>query len=289
MGAILDVDLPLKLLHKGKVRNMYQVDDDKILLVATDRVSAFDRVFPNGIPKKGEILTQISNIWFDKIDFQNHIIETDIDQFPEPLNGYQELKNRSILIKKAKRIDIECVARGYIIGSGWKEYQKSGTVCGITLPEGLKMAQKLPEVIFTPAYKNDNGHDENITYERMVEIAGEEISKKLKEKTIEIYKQAASILDENGIILADTKLEFGLVGDELILIDEIITPDSSRFWPKSMYKVGESPFSYDKQFVRDYCSSIGWKGETDAPELPQEIIEKTLGKYEEIYGIIKKI
>jgi len=289
MEAILDVDLPLKLLHKGKVRNMYELDQDKILMVATDRVSAFDRVFPNGIPGKGAILSQISNIWFKKLGFANHLLETDISHFPKPLNGFTELTGRSVIVKKAKRIDIECVVRGYIIGSGWKEYQKSETVCGIKLPSGLKMAEKLPQPIFTPAFKNDNGHDENISFERMVEIAGKSISEKLKSISIEIYTQAAKLLEPKGIILADTKFEFGIVNDEIILIDEVLTPDSSRFWPKNEYKIGTSPVSYDKQFIRDYCLSIGWEGETEAPALPQHVIDKTLQKYNEIFEMIKKV
>lgn len=289
MEAILDVDLPLKLMHKGKVRNMYELDSDKILMVATDRVSAFDRVFPNGIPGKGAILSQISNIWFKKINFPNHIIETDLNHFPKSLSGFKELDKRSVIVKKAKRIDVECVARGYIIGSGWKEYQKNGTACGIKLPSGLKMAQKLPEPIFTPAFKNDNGHDENITFDKMISIVGKETAEILRKNTLEIYSSAASLLEKNGIILADTKFEFGILDNKVILIDEILTPDSSRFWPKSLYKVGESPFSYDKQFIRDYCLSIGWEGETEAPELPEEIINKTLDKYKEIFGIIQSL
>ncbi|HCL55866.1 MAG TPA: phosphoribosylaminoimidazolesuccinocarboxamide synthase [Spirochaetia bacterium] len=289
MQALLDVELPLKLLHKGKVRNMYEMDENHLLLVATDRVSAFDRVFPNGIPGKGVILTQISNHWFQKIGIENHLVETKLDRFPAPVNQYKELEGRAVLVKKAKRIDIECVARGYIIGTGWKEYKESGTVCGITLPKGLKMAEKLPEALFTPAFKNDHGHDENINFERMVEIAGKETALTLKKMTLEVYEKGRNLLEKMGIILADTKFEFGFSDGKLILIDEILTPDSSRFWPKSLYKAGESPFSYDKQFIRDYCSSIGWQGETDAPELPEEIIEKTLEKYNEIYDIIKKI
>ncbi len=289
MNALLDIQLPLKLIHKGKVRNMYEVDEHHLLLVATDRVSAFDRVFPNGIPKKGEVLTQISNVWFDVIDFPNHIVATQLSEFPTSIKGYTELENRSIIVKKAKRIDIECVVRGYIIGSGWKEYQQSGTVCGIKLPEGLQMAQQLPEPIFTPAFKNDNGHDENITFERMIEIVGEEAANYLSKVSIDIYIKGRELLKKNGVILADTKFEFGYDGDKIILIDEILTPDSSRFWPEDKYKVGESPFSYDKQFVRDYCSSIGWKGDSEAPELPQEIINQTLEKYREIQTILNKI
>jgi phosphoribosylaminoimidazole-succinocarboxamide synthase len=268
---------------------MYEVDQDTLLLVATDRVSAFDRVFPNGIPDKGEILTQISNVWFDKIDFPNHIIETDYLNFPSPLNGYAELKDRAVLVIKAKRIDIECVVRGYIIGSGWKEYQQNGKVCGITLPPGLQLAEKLPEPIFTPAFKNDNGHDENISFEEMVEITGRETAEFLRDTSIAIYKKGAEILEQKGVILADTKMEFGKDGDQIILIDELLTPDSSRFWPKDQYEVGVSPVSYDKQFVRDFCASIGWSGEEPAPELPEDIIRKTLEKYLEIYQIIKSI
>jgi len=289
MEAIIDIELPLKLLHRGKVRNMYEIDEEKILLVATDRVSAFDRVFPNGIPGKGKILTQISNKWFKTLGYPNHIIETEISRFPEPLNRYKELEGRGVIVKKAKRIDIECVVRGYIIGTGWKEYKEKGTVCGIKLPNGLKMASKLPEPIFTPAFKNDKGHDENITFERMIEITGKDIATKLKEISIDIYKKAYEILEPKGIILADTKFEFGIYNNEIIIIDEILTPDSSRFWVKELYKEGESPISYDKQFIRDYCISIGWEGETEAPKLPEDIVNKTLEKYNEIYSIIKSI
>ena len=289
MEAIIDIELPLKLLHRGKVRNMYEIDEEKILLVATDRVSAFDRVFPNGIPGKGKILTQISNKWFKTLGYPNHIIETEISRFPEPLNRYKELEGRGVIVKKAKRIDIECVVRGYIIGTGWKEYKGKGTVCGIKLPNGLKMASKLPEPIFTPAFKNDKGHDENITFERMIEITGKDIATKLKEISIDIYKKAYEILEPKGIILADTKFEFGIYNNEIIIIDEILTPDSSRFWVKELYKEGESPISYDKQFIRDYCISIGWEGETEAPKLPEDIVNKTLEKYNEIYSIIKSI
>ena len=289
MEAIIDIELPLKLLHRGKVRNMYEIDEEKILLVATDRVSAFDRVFPNGIPGKGKILTQISNKWFKTLGYPNHIIETEISRFPEPLNRYKELEGRGVIVKKAKRIDIECVVRGYIIGTGWKEYKEKGTVCGIKLPNGLKMASKLPEPIFTPAFKNDKGHDENITFERMIEITGKDIATKLKEISIDIYKKAYEILQPKGIILADTKFEFGIYNNEIIIIDEILTPDSSRFWVKELYKEGESPISYDKQFIRDYCISIGWEGETEAPKLPEDIVNKTLEKYNEIYSIIKSI
>lgn len=289
MTAILDVELPLKLLHKGKVRNMFEVDENTLLLVATDRVSAFDRVFPNGIPGKGVILTQISNIWFDKIGFPNHIISTKLEDFPGELRGYTELAGRSVLVKKARRIDVECVVRGYIIGSGWKEYKEHGTVCGLALPAGLSMAQKLPESIFTPAFKNDHGHDENISYEEMVRITDEKTAQALKQASLDIYAQGAKLLKSHGVILADTKFEFGFDGDKLILIDEILTPDSSRFWPEALYEVGKSPFSYDKQFIRDYCSSIGWQGDTEAPALPEEIIEKTLEKYNEIFSIMKSL
>jgi phosphoribosylaminoimidazole-succinocarboxamide synthase len=289
MNALLDIDLPLKLLHKGKVRNMYELDEEKLLLVATDRVSAFDRVFPNGIPGKGKILTQISNIWFKKIEFPNHIVETDYRNFPAPLNSYPELEGRAVIVKKAKRLDIECVARGYIIGSGWKEYQNNGQVCGIKLPAGLKMAGILPDAIFTPAFKNDNGHDENITYDQMIGILDRETSEFLRIVTLTVYKYAMVVLLEHGIILADTKFEFGIQNNNIILIDEILTPDSSRFWPAESYQAGSSPLSYDKQFIRDYCSSIGWEGDSEAPELPEEIIEKTLAKYNEVYEIIKRI
>lgn len=289
MNALLDIDLPLSLIHKGKVRNMYETKEGELFLVATDRVSAFDQVFPNGIPQKGQILTEISNTWFKILDFPNHLIATQLEDFPAPLNSYPELAHRSVLVKKASRIDIECVVRGYLIGTGWKEYQKSGTVCGIPLPKGLKMAQKLPQPIFTPAFKNDHGHDENISFEQMVKITGKETALFLKEASLNLYLQGAKKLEQEEIILADTKFEFGFLEDKIILIDEVLTPDSSRFWPKELYKEGESPFSYDKQFIRDYCLSIGWEGDTQAPALPEEIITKTLEKYQEILKRIKNI
>lgn len=286
-NAALDINIDLKMFHKGKVRNVYDVEGG-LILCATDRLSAFDCVFPNGIPSKGKILTQISNKWFEIFkDIPNHIIATDIDGFPEEAKKYKtELEERSVYVKKCKRIDIECVVRGYIIGSAWKEYVKDQTVCGIELPAGLKMAEKFPEPIFTPSTKSDTGHDENISFEQMKDLIGAELSEKLKDRSIEIYTKAADKIRDKGVIIADTKFEFGLIDDEIILIDEILTPDSSRFWPASDYKVGESPVSYDKQFIRDYLETTDWDKTPPAPALPEDIINKSREKYLEIYNII---
>lgn len=290
-NALLDIEAKsLKLFHKGKVRNVYEVSGG-LLLCATDRVSAFDCVFPNGIPSKGKLLTQISNKWFELFkDIPNHLISTDVNDFPEETAPYREkLKERTVYVKKCERIDIECVVRGYIIGSGWKSYQQDGTVCGIKLPKGLKMADKLPEPIFTPSTKSDDGHDENISFEEMVNRVGKELSEKLRDISLSIYQKAFQKILPSGIIIADTKYEFGLYNNEIVLIDELLTPDSSRFWPMESYKVGESPMSYDKQFIRDYLEGIDWDKTPPAPPLPENIIQKTRDKYVEAYNIIHQL
>jgi phosphoribosylaminoimidazole-succinocarboxamide synthase len=285
MNATVDITIPgVEKLYQGKVRDIYSIDEEHLLIVSSDRVSAFDHVFPNGIPGKGIILNKISNLWFDKIDFiKNHIVETDVKNFPKPFCDFPELlQDRSILVKKTDRIDFECVARGYIIGTGWKDYQNTGAVCGIELPAGLQLAQKLNTPLFTPATKADEGHDINVSIDVMKKDLGNDIAQELADLTIKIYEYARDLMDPLGIILADTKLEFGMVNGEIILIDEILTPDSSRFWDKSQYKVGTSPVSYDKQFIRDYIDSTTWDKNSTPPALPQEIIGKTLEKYEEI-------
>jgi len=279
---LLDVELPgIKLFKKGKVRNVFDLDDS-LLLVASDRISAFDSVMPNGIPDKGAILTQISLFWFEftKNIIKNHVIESDADKFPPALKPFKViLDKRSIIGKKAELIPIECVVRGYLSGSGWKEYQKSQSICGIKLPAGLRESEKLPEPIFTPTTKAEEGHDLNVTFDEVIDTIGKETAEFIKNKTIEVYQACADYADKKDIIIADTKFEFGFVGDEIILIDEILTPDSSRFWPKDQYKVGQSQPSYDKQFVRDYLESIKWNKEPPAPVLPPEVVEKTRQKY----------
>ncbi len=287
---LMDVKTDLNLFHKGKVRNVYEVDGG-LILCATDRVSAFDCVFPNGIPSKGKVLTQISNKWFEIFkNVPNHIIATKVDEFPEQTRKYKDvLEHRSVYVKKCDRIDIECVVRGYIIGSGWKSYQKDGTVCGIKLPKGLKMAEQLSEPIFTPATKADTGHDENISFEKMKDLVGIELSEKLRDLSISIYNKASDMIYDKGIIIADTKFEFGIYDGEIMLIDEILTPDSSRFWPVDSYELGKSPVSYDKQFIRDYLETLSWDKTPPAPELPQNIINKTREKYLEAYKIISSL
>ena len=260
------MDLPL--FKQGKVRNVYDLGE-QLLIVAFDRVSAFDFVLPDGIPEKGRVLTNLSQFWFDYTQsiIPNHCISTNVDEFPEETHPYKSLLDgRSMLVKKTELIEIECVVRGYIMGTGWKEYQQSGTVCGIPLPEGLQLADKLPEPIFTPAFKAATGHDENITVERMKELVGEELTDYLSKTSIEIYKQGRDYASERGIILADTKFEFGKLGDEVILIDEVLTPDSSRFWPKSEYKPGISPPSFDKQIVRDHLENTDWDKKPPVPK-----------------------
>lgn len=273
-------DLPVR---RGKVRDMYDLGD-KLLMVSTDRISAFDYILPSGIPDKGRVLTQVSAFWFDRFSQPNHLIDMDLSSvdLPDGTNR-DDLAGRSMLVKKCEVVPIECVVRGYLVGSGWKEYQKSGTVCGIKLPEGLQQASQLAEPIFTPSTKAEEGHDENISFEQMVEIVGQETSETLRDKSLEIYKQGAEYAATKGIIIADTKFEWGKFGDELILIDEVLTPDSSRFWPADQYKVGANPPSFDKQFVRDWLESTDWDKNSEPPELPEDIIAQTRAKYIEAY------
>jgi phosphoribosylaminoimidazole-succinocarboxamide synthase len=290
--VLLNIELPgIKLFKKGKVRNVFDLGD-KLLLVASDRISAFDSVMPNGIPDKGKILTQLSAFWFDftKKIIDNHMITADVNKFPADININTDVKKvldkRSMLGKKTESIDIECVARGYLSGSAWKEYQQSGSVCGIKLPAGLKESDKLPETIFTPATKAASGHDENISEKKMMDIIGTETGTFLRDKTLEIYNKAGEYASSRGIIIADTKFEFGKLDNKIILIDEILTPDSSRFWPKDTYKPGGAQPSYDKQFVRDYLISIKWDKEPPAPRLSEEVVMKTREKYLEAYKMI---
>ena len=282
-GALLATSIPgLPEPHRGKVRDIYDLGDS-LLFVATDRISAFDCVMPNGIPDKGKVLTQMSLFWFELLSWMpNHLLCWDAAQFPASLKAVAgDLAGRSLIVKKARTIPLECIVRGYLIGSGWKDYRKNGRVCGIPLPAGYQQAQKLEEPLFTPSTKADSGHDENISFETAVELVGREKAEKVRECTLRIYKEAAAHADKCGIILADTKFEFGDFNGEVILIDEVLTPDSSRFWPKSDYRVGCSPPSLDKQFVRDYLESLDWDKTPPAPALPEEIVMKTREKYVE--------
>ncbi|MCU0847960.1 MAG: phosphoribosylaminoimidazolesuccinocarboxamide synthase [Spirochaetes bacterium] len=292
MNAITSVKIPgVKKMYSGKVRDLYRVDDGHMLIVSTDRVSAFDFVFPNGIPGKGRILNQVSNLWFKNIKFiKNHIVETDYKNFPKPFCDFPELlEGRSVLVKKTTRIDFECVARGYIIGTGWNDYKKTGSICGIKLRPGLMMAEKLDDPLFTPATKEDKGHDINVSIDVMRNAMGEAVADHIGDTTLRIYEFARDILDRIGIILADTKIEFGFYNNEIILIDEILTPDSSRFWDKDAYRVDESPLSFDKQFIRDYLNTTTWDKNSPPPPLPDEIVDKTLIKYEEIRDRISSL
>jgi len=285
LNTVTETNLPLKVFKKGKVRDVYEADDS-LLLIVTDRISAFDFVLPEPIPKKGICLTQISKFWFDyfKDTVPNHIITTDVEEFPDNLKNHEKtLTGRSMLVKKAEVIPIECIVRGYISGSAWKSYQKDGTVCGIKLPKGLRESQKFDEPLFTPSTKAESGHDINISYEKMKEIVGEDDAEKMKELSLKIYNEGARYALEKGIIIADTKFEFGKIDDKIILVDEILTPDSSRFWPADLYKPGKSQPSFDKQYVRDYLSSTGWDKNSDPPHLPDDIINETQSKYQEAY------
>ncbi len=276
--------------RQGKVRDVYDLGD-QLVIVACDRLSAFDWVMPTPIPDKGRILTQLSLFWFDYLGVPNHLISTDLNAMPKPFAEHTEqLAGRTMLVKKTQVVPIECVARGYLAGSGWKEYQAHSTVCGIPLPKGLKLASQLPEPLFTPATKAETGHDENISFDVMVKETGSKLANTLKEKTLDIYRRAATFTETKGIILADTKFEFGLLpareGEapaEPILIDEVLTPDSSRYWPMSSYQTGISPPSFDKQFVRDWLETTTWDKNSPPPALPPEVVEKTRAKYIEGY------
>ena len=282
-AAVTETNLPFPLARRGKVRDVYDLGD-RYLFVATDRISAFDVVLSPGIPDKGTILTQISNFWFARFSgIENHLLETDFDRFPEDIRRHDDLRGRSVLVKKCSVVPVECVARGYLVGSGLKEYKETGSVCGIALEPGLTTASKLPKPIFTPATKEDTGHDINISYERMASIVGEDLASRLRDLTLTIYEEAAQYALSRGIIIADTKFEFGLLDDRVIWIDEALTPDSSRFWPADQYAVGSNPPSYDKQFTRDWLETTGWDKNPPAPELPDDVVAKTREKYLEAY------
>lgn len=279
----------VQLLKKGKVRDVYEYNDF-LVIVSTDRISAFDVVLPTPIPYKGEILNQLSLFWFEYLKdiVDNHIITSNIDSYPEEFKKFRDiLENRSVLVKKAKPFSVECIVRGYISGSGWKEYKKTGTVCGIRLREGLKESDKLDEPIFTPSTKADVGeHDINISFDKMIDIVGKEVANILKELSIDLYIKARDYALEKGIIIADTKLEFGLYNDKIILIDEAFTPDSSRFWPMETYKPGESQVSLDKQYIRDYLITLDWQSMEKIPELPYDVVRNTFIKYKQAYEIL---
>lgn len=279
----------LPFLHRGKVRDIYAVGDDKLLVVQTDRLSAFDVIMKDPIPNKGRILTAMSNFWFKKFGhlMPNHMTDIDPESLVAP-HERDQVRGRAIVVKKYKAIPIEAIVRGYIIGTGWKDYQQTGAICGIKLPAGLKEAQKLPEVIFTPSTKADVGeHDQNISFEKMKEIVGADVAEKVRDMAITLYREAAEFAATKGILIADTKFEFGMDDDgKIYLIDEILTPDSSRFWPLSSYEVGMSPPSFDKQYVRDWLSAQPWDKTAPAPRLPLEVAEKTTEKYNEALRLL---
>ena len=279
---VTDTELPLKLFARGKVRDTYELGADQLLMVATDRISAFDHVLPNGIPDRGKVLTQLSIFWFSQTDtFQpNHLISGMVPDLPAALKNYrEELAGRFMIVRKAKRIDFECVVRGYLAGSAWKEYQESQTLAGEKMPPGLRESEKLATPIFSPATKAETGHDENITFDQMKKDLGDELATKLHDASLELYKYASEFAARRGLILADTKFEFGTVGDDVILIDEVLTPDSSRYWDAATYRPGTSPDSYDKQFVRDWLTRSGWDKESDPPRLPDDVVAQTRLRY----------
>ncbi|MEX1039454.1 MAG: phosphoribosylaminoimidazolesuccinocarboxamide synthase [Pirellulaceae bacterium] len=276
----MKLDFPAR---HGKVRDIYDLGD-KLLLVASDRISAFDYILPSLIPDKGRVLTQISRFWFERLGVEHHMLSTDVREMGLPDSAaWDELAGRTMMVRKTDVVPVECVVRGYLSGSGWREYQQSRTVCGISLPEGLEESSPLAEPIFTPATKEESGHDINISFERMVEIVGSEVAHELRERSIDIYRRGAEWARTKGIIIADTKFEWGMIDGKLILIDEVLTPDSSRFWPEDQYRTGGSPPSYDKQFVRDHLQSTGWDKNSTPPALPPEVIERTREKYVEAY------
>ena len=283
--ALLQSDLPFPV-KRGKVRDVYDLGE-RLLIVATDRISAFDCVMPNGIPDKGVILTALSLFWFERFaaDFDNHLIATDVAQYPTELQPFAEqLWGRSMLVKKAKVVPIECVARGYLAGSGWKEYQATGTVCGVPLPAGLRLCDRLPEPIFTPATKEESGHDQNVSFDETAARVGLTLASELRDRTLSLYAQAAEYALTRGILIADTKFEFGLLEDDhVILVDEVLTPDSSRFWPLDAYEPGRDQPSYDKQFVRNYLEGVAWDKTPPAPALPDDVVEGTRRRYLEAY------
>jgi len=288
--ALLQTDLgSLPLTARGKVRDIYAINEKQLLFIASDRISAFDHILGSGIPDKGRILTQLSLFWFDflKDTVKNHLIASDTSDFPSQVQPYAtQLEGRSMLVKRAEMFPVECVVRGYISGSGWKDYQQTGAVCGITLPSGLRESDRLPEPIFTPAAKNNDGHDENISFAEMVNTIGQKPAEELRALTFAIYEKAGKHAASKGLILADTKFEFGLIDGEVTLADEVLTPDSSRYWPAETYNPGGAQPSFDKQYVRDYLESIHWNKQAPAPALPDEVVSRTREKYLEAFHLI---
>jgi phosphoribosylaminoimidazole-succinocarboxamide synthase len=282
-AVVLDTAIPGLPVRRGKVRDVYDLGD-RLLLVSTDRISAFDWILPTGIPSKGRVLTQIAAFWFNQLQEPHHLITTDVNQMDLPAGvDLAMLAGRSSLVRKTKVVPIECVVRGYLAGSGWKEYRTNGTVCGIQLPKGLVESSQLPEPIFTPATKAEEGHDENIPFERMVEIVGSQTAEELRRRSLEIFRRGAEYARQRGIIIADTKFEWGQVDGKIILIDEVLTPDSSRFWPADQYQPGRGQPSFDKQFVRDWLESTTWDKNSPPPALPDDVASKTRQKYVEAY------
>jgi phosphoribosylaminoimidazole-succinocarboxamide synthase len=286
---ILNAELPGIERHaQGKVRDVYRVDG-QLLIVATDRISAFDYILPTGIPDKGRVLTQLSIFWFDFLRqvTPTHFLTANVEDYPPALRPFRsQLEGRSMLVKRAQMVEIECVARGYLAGSGWKEYKARGTVCGIPLPAGLRESDRLPEPLFTPSTKAQSGHDENISFDAVCSLVGAELGARLRDLTLEIYSRAAAYAETKGVIIADTKFEFGFVDGELVLGDEVLTPDSSRFWPAETYQPGGPQFSFDKQYVRDYLESIRWNKQPPAPPLPDEVARRTSEKYRQAYRVL---
>ncbi len=286
---IFQTEFPgLKLEARGKVRDIYGAGD-KLVIVTTDRLSAFDYILPTPIPDKGRVLTQTTIFWLDLLRdiVPNHFLSANVNEYPPEFHAFREqLEGRSMLVRRARMIDVECVARGYISGSGWKDYNRTGAICGIALPAGLKESDRLPSPIFTPASKAQSGHDENISFDNVSERMGRDLAERLRSLTLQIYDRAARYAEERGIIIADTKFEFGFIGGQLTLADEVLTPDSSRFWPRATYAPGGPQPSYDKQFVRDYLESIRWNKQPPAPVLPEEVARKTGEKYREAYRVL---
>lgn len=287
--CIKDLELPgIQKISSGKVREMFEVDD-RILMVATDRISAFDVILPNAIPEKGKVLTQISAFWFKRLEaiVQHHFLTLDVDAYPQGLVPFKErLRGRSMLVKKCKPLPIECVVRGYLAGSGWKDYQRTGSICGIELPPGLKQSERLPKPIFTPATKAVSGHDENISFQRASEIVGDDLARQVRRLSLEIYSWARDYALDRGVIICDTKFEFGLDGSRLLLIDEALTPDSSRFWPADQYQPGTPQPSFDKQYIRDYLETLDWDKTAPGPELPGNVIQATTRRYREAFKLL---
>ncbi len=282
-AVLLQSSLPGIPVRHGKVRDVYDFGD-RLLFVASDRISAFDYILPNGIPRKGEVLTRLSQFWFSRISVRHHLLTSDLASLPLPAGtDVQSLAGRSMVVMKTSVVPIECVVRGYLAGSGWKEYCQSGTVCGIRLPSGLQESSRLPEPIFTPANKAESGHDENISFEQMCEVVGAELAGRLRDVSLQVYSEGCTHASSKGIIIADTKFEFGLKDDDIILIDEVMTPDSSRFWPTDRYEAGRGQASYDKQFVRDWLEQSGWDKNSPPPVLPEDVVQRTSSRYIEAY------